>query len=236
MKSKLFEAALGDFVQRALLEEAASIGFFLPPSPAGEQASSTEDGSCCAFKGPARKQMGVLRTNCLDCLDRTNVFQWFFCWFWLKQLLRQNRLDDFLIPVPAKSKKAQKERPRRRRVLPAVLTETAWCASLSLGCTDIATLAHAPLGAGLFRSCAGERSAVSLCVVMGGVSEGSASEGSAASDLLRQGSHAWRAGERLAAGRPSGGSSASSPRIESDSVVLRDVVKQLWADQARALL
>lgn len=63
-KAKVYEAALGEFVQEELLMSAAAIGFFCAP--------------CEGCGGPAagKKQQGVFRTNCLDCLDRTNVFQW----------------------------------------------------------------------------------------------------------------------------------------------------------------
>ncbi|OEH75493.1 endonuclease exonuclease phosphatase family related protein [Cyclospora cayetanensis] len=90
-KSKAYEAALGDFVQRELLASAAAIGFFCSPC---EEAGGAAAG---------RKQEGVFRTNCLDCLDRTNVFQWFYCWFWLTQLLRESRYEAFLLPVTSRS-------------------------------------------------------------------------------------------------------------------------------------
>merc|ERR1719491_1607219 len=34
---------------------------------------------------PRRWQAGVLRTNCLDCLDRTNVVQFYMTWAWLRK-------------------------------------------------------------------------------------------------------------------------------------------------------
>ena len=64
MKAKAYETALGELVQRELLSAAASIGFFCCPC---EVAGGAAEG---------RRQEGILRTNCLDCLDRTNVFQW----------------------------------------------------------------------------------------------------------------------------------------------------------------
>lgn len=43
-------------------------------------------------------QSGVIRTNCLDCLDRTNAFQWYMCWTWIMRFLQERGLDMFLIP------------------------------------------------------------------------------------------------------------------------------------------
>ncbi|PHJ16349.1 endonuclease exonuclease phosphatase domain-containing protein [Cystoisospora suis] len=148
VKSKAYEAALGEFVETRLLDAAAAIGFYLEPSrryrkkrqacvmkqrqgrgdargatSKGEffchddirqgtprsASRRTEDETEGSGEGTEKaeneaadrghKQRGVLRTNCLDCLDRTNVFQWYFCWFWLNQHLRANHFDSFLLPV-----------------------------------------------------------------------------------------------------------------------------------------
>ena len=40
------------------------------------------------------KQSGVVRTNCLDCLDRTNVFQSKVCLRVFEELLKQQFLAD----------------------------------------------------------------------------------------------------------------------------------------------
>ncbi|KAF7456257.1 Phosphatidylinositol phosphate phosphatase [Cryptosporidium felis] len=34
-----------------------------------------------------QRQKGVLRTNCLDCLDRTNALQWYVAWTWFVDLI-----------------------------------------------------------------------------------------------------------------------------------------------------
>lgn len=46
---------------------------------------ATEDAatSCCVQAAPRRRQQGVLRTNCFDCLDRSNAFQYQVAWEWL---------------------------------------------------------------------------------------------------------------------------------------------------------
>lgn len=41
-------------------------------------------------------QKGCVRTNCLDCLDRTNALQWFLCWSWIAQCLTERGLRLFL--------------------------------------------------------------------------------------------------------------------------------------------
>jgi SacI homology domain len=40
-----------------------------------------------------RKQRGVLRTNCMDCLDRTNVCQSSFAWYMLEAQLKEEGID-----------------------------------------------------------------------------------------------------------------------------------------------
>lgn len=44
-----------------------------------------------AASGPRRWQAGVLRTSCLDCLDRTNVVQFFVTWSWLRAFCQKYR-------------------------------------------------------------------------------------------------------------------------------------------------
>ena len=65
MKAKAYESALSGFVEAELMSAAAAVGFFCCP--------------CAAAGGfaAAEQQQGVIRANCLDCLDRTNVFQWY---------------------------------------------------------------------------------------------------------------------------------------------------------------
>ncbi|PFH32959.1 hypothetical protein BESB_081580 [Besnoitia besnoiti] len=115
VKSKAYDAALREFVEANLLEPAAAIGFFLEPSRqfrkkqlwrraraargGGDSAAARECGAETEEADAGHRQQGVLRTNCLDCLDRTNVFQWYFCWFWIVQHLRANHFDTFLQPV-----------------------------------------------------------------------------------------------------------------------------------------
>jgi hypothetical protein len=60
--------------------------------------SSTLDGfgSSISADGESpvsRRQNGVLRTNCMDCLDRTNVCQSFFAKYMLDQQLREQGFD-----------------------------------------------------------------------------------------------------------------------------------------------
>ncbi|XP_053991917.1 uncharacterized protein LOC128883508 [Hylaeus volcanicus] len=57
------------------------------------EKSSTSDASNIQY------QEGCLRTNCLDCLDRTNAFQWFICWDWIHQYLVERNLGHFLQPA-----------------------------------------------------------------------------------------------------------------------------------------
>ena len=40
-------------------------------------------------KRPAKRQRGVLRSNCIDCLDRTNVVQGFIARHHLEAVLRE---------------------------------------------------------------------------------------------------------------------------------------------------
>lgn len=48
---------------------------------------------------PRRWQRGVLRTNCLDCLDRTNVVQFYVAWAWLRAFCwRYSALHGMLEP------------------------------------------------------------------------------------------------------------------------------------------
>eukprot|EP00927_Polykrikos_kofoidii_P077100 TRINITY_DN74086_c0_g1_i1.p1 TRINITY_DN74086_c0_g1~~TRINITY_DN74086_c0_g1_i1.p1 ORF type:complete len:1190 (+),score=209.24 TRINITY_DN74086_c0_g1_i1:163-3732(+) len=50
---------------------------------------------------PQQWQAGVLRTNCLDCLDRTNVVQFYVAWFWLRNFFRSRvALQPFLEASP----------------------------------------------------------------------------------------------------------------------------------------
>ena len=39
-----------------------------------------------AADAPSRRQTGVVRTNCFDCLDRTNILQYQLAWRWLLRL------------------------------------------------------------------------------------------------------------------------------------------------------
>jgi len=49
-------------------------------------ASSSDSGP----PEPRRWQAGTLRTNCLDCLDRTNVVQFYVAWTWLRGICQQH--------------------------------------------------------------------------------------------------------------------------------------------------
>eukprot|EP00922_Rhytidocystis_sp_ex-Travisia-forbesii_P039242 GHVS01058395.1.p1 GENE.GHVS01058395.1~~GHVS01058395.1.p1 ORF type:complete len:1152 (-),score=117.00 GHVS01058395.1:1462-4917(-) len=82
VKARGFEESLSEFIEKELLDAASKCGFF------------------CT--GDKRYQKGVLRTNCLDCLDRTNVFQWYFCWVWLAHFLRQYKMEIFQRPIKRK--------------------------------------------------------------------------------------------------------------------------------------
>jgi len=62
-----------------LLEE---LGPFLKRS--GHLDATTENPAEKGGAEPRRWQSGVLRTNCLDCLDRTNVVQFYVAWSWLR--------------------------------------------------------------------------------------------------------------------------------------------------------
>ncbi|SJK86373.1 inositol-1,4,5-trisphosphate 5-phosphatase [Babesia microti strain RI] len=41
------------------------------------------------------KQKGCIRVNCLDCLDRTNAFQWCYGWVWLIRILESIPLTGY---------------------------------------------------------------------------------------------------------------------------------------------
>ncbi|CDJ53625.1 hypothetical protein EBH_0058270 [Eimeria brunetti] len=74
MKAKAYESALGDFVERELLDAAAAVGFFCCPCEAAAAAAAAPGTSpAAAAAAAAKRQDGVIRANCLDCLDRTNV-------------------------------------------------------------------------------------------------------------------------------------------------------------------
>eukprot|EP00928_Gymnodinium_smaydae_P098114 TRINITY_DN9049_c0_g4_i1.p1 TRINITY_DN9049_c0_g4~~TRINITY_DN9049_c0_g4_i1.p1 ORF type:complete len:794 (+),score=119.69 TRINITY_DN9049_c0_g4_i1:370-2751(+) len=56
---------------REIADTVRQVGFF--------EARQAQDGS----RKPISKQQGVIRTNCFDCLDRTNLFQYQLAWEWL---------------------------------------------------------------------------------------------------------------------------------------------------------
>lgn len=80
VKQQGFEPAMHNFVQ-SLRSEINRYSHFAVAGSAG---------------GVISKQKGVFRTNCLDCLDRTNAAQWFICWNWLSSYLAQRGLRSLL--------------------------------------------------------------------------------------------------------------------------------------------
>eukprot|EP00917_Polyrhabdina_sp_WS-2016_P023853 GHVP01051582.1.p1 GENE.GHVP01051582.1~~GHVP01051582.1.p1 ORF type:complete len:904 (+),score=114.22 GHVP01051582.1:823-3534(+) len=44
-----------------------------------------------------RRQNGVCRTNCMDCLDRTNAMQWFIAWRWVSRLIHSYSLQSLIL-------------------------------------------------------------------------------------------------------------------------------------------
>ena len=62
---------------------------------------TTSESLAASDSEPWLCQTGVLRTNCLDCLDRTNVVQFYVAWDWLhKFCLKHEALRGLLAPRP----------------------------------------------------------------------------------------------------------------------------------------
>lgn len=78
-----------DAVYRDIAAQVEGLGFFI---------GSGKGSTTCIGK---RRQLGVLRTNCFDSLDRTNLLQYQVTWMWLSSYIRQQpELQSF---VPAMS-------------------------------------------------------------------------------------------------------------------------------------
>ncbi|SBT30751.1 inositol-phosphate phosphatase, putative [Plasmodium ovale wallikeri] len=99
VKNKSFEDAMNDFINKVLLKEIKNVSFFMEPTrevhgnDVGRCIGSSATGECSAL------QNGVFRTNCLDCLDRTNVFQYYYTLFFILYVLHVSKNDIFLRPV-----------------------------------------------------------------------------------------------------------------------------------------
>ncbi|KAJ1604441.1 putative phosphatidylinositol phosphate phosphatase [Cryptosporidium canis] len=117
VKSQGFESALNEFVSALARDLGGRVGYFhgvFPDPNAGSRPTSSprkgpEPVSFANlldlddFEADVRhpetesgpegelvikmRQKGVLRTNCLDCLDRTNALQWYVAWTWFVDLI-----------------------------------------------------------------------------------------------------------------------------------------------------
>ncbi|KAL8272502.1 hypothetical protein Esti_003625 [Eimeria stiedai] len=212
-RSKAYEAALVDFVQESLLPLASVIGCFCGP--------------CDAAGGAAvgRMQQGVIRTNCLDCLDRTNVFQWYYSWFWLTQLLRECRYDAFLLPV--KSRKLL-------TVSSAPLGSGPW---LSVG-KEGGPFPSSQVALILGDADRGGQQEQQLLLQRNG-SSSSGGVGSFNAAAIVSSSFTGRDGGGLGKQKSGGGGFSNSAeerdKCAEETFVLKDVFKKMWADQGDSI-
>eukprot|EP00914_Ancora_sagittata_P008496 GHVO01016597.1.p1 GENE.GHVO01016597.1~~GHVO01016597.1.p1 ORF type:complete len:1224 (+),score=235.49 GHVO01016597.1:109-3672(+) len=95
-KMKGFETALNEFMMSIVLASSSS-GFFSSGQYWKERHSLDTDRpkDSPPPDDTVRYQDGVIRTNCLDCLDRTNAFQWFYGWSWLQQIMHEKKVHAY---------------------------------------------------------------------------------------------------------------------------------------------
>ncbi|CAA9986124.1 inositol-phosphate phosphatase, putative [Plasmodium knowlesi strain H] len=102
VKNKSFEDAMNDFINKVLLKEIKNVSFFMETSKTVIQDGANTNNSSSnnvTQNHPCVFQNGVFRTNCLDCLDRTNVFQYYYTLFFILYVLHVSKNDIFLKPV-----------------------------------------------------------------------------------------------------------------------------------------
>ncbi|ANQ05787.1 Inositol phosphatase [Plasmodium coatneyi] len=102
VKNKSFEDAMNDFINKVLLREIKNVSFFMETSKSVNQDGANTNSSSnnnVEQDHPCVFQNGVFRTNCLDCLDRTNVFQYYYTLFFMLYVLHVSKNDIFLKPV-----------------------------------------------------------------------------------------------------------------------------------------
>ncbi|CRG98025.1 inositol-phosphate phosphatase, putative [Plasmodium gallinaceum] len=91
VKNKSFEDAMNDFINKILLKEIKNVSFFIEPLRCNDNVIRTNNSY--------NFQNGVFRTNCLDCLDRTNVFQYYYALYFILYILHISKNENFLNPV-----------------------------------------------------------------------------------------------------------------------------------------
>ncbi|CRG98389.1 inositol-phosphate phosphatase, putative [Plasmodium relictum] len=91
VKNKGFEDAMNDFINKILLKEIKNVSFFIEPLRNNENSVN--------INNSYNFQNGVFRTNCLDCLDRTNVFQYYYALYFILYILHISKNEMFLNPV-----------------------------------------------------------------------------------------------------------------------------------------
>ncbi|UKK00367.2 phosphoinositide 5-phosphatase [Theileria orientalis] len=86
------------FVLDELLDHFNNIGFFDEEKHLNwlKNTSMTHKEDSNGSKGQSIRglQKGILRTNCLDCLDRSNIFQWIASWVTVHMILNSRSKDN----------------------------------------------------------------------------------------------------------------------------------------------
>eukprot|EP00923_Selenidium_pygospionis_P032156 GHVN01056810.1.p1 GENE.GHVN01056810.1~~GHVN01056810.1.p1 ORF type:complete len:1948 (-),score=268.81 GHVN01056810.1:549-6392(-) len=192
------------------------------------------------FHTSHRTQMGVLRTNCLDCLDRTNAFQWYVAWAWIQQLLASRGMSDALGQCHRQSICVASDRPsglsefiawRSIGTKGVDLTRTVINSSMTgvnAAQSHVAHWATSPSGSSVYLSgsIGGKPIQQRDFVLSGG--DGGRSDGG-----HRSGGSGYRNGGSRGGVYGSSTSSGGDP-LESEIAtidLMKDLVSKMWADQ-----
>ncbi|ETB60466.1 hypothetical protein YYC_02750 [Plasmodium yoelii 17X] len=99
VKNKSFDDAMDSFINNVLLKQIKNVSFFVEPINNENNRHRKRPHIRSKHNESYIFQDGVFRTNCLDCLDRTNVFQYYYSLFFILYILNVSKNDNFLNPV-----------------------------------------------------------------------------------------------------------------------------------------
>ncbi|SCM19963.1 inositol-phosphate phosphatase, putative [Plasmodium chabaudi adami] len=103
VKNKSFDDAMDSFINNVLLKQIKNVSFFVEPINNENNMHRKSTDSSSQSNESYIFQDGIFRTNCLDCLDRTNVFQYYYSLFFILYILNVSKNDNFLNPVKKSS-------------------------------------------------------------------------------------------------------------------------------------
>ncbi|CAD2105893.1 hypothetical protein YYG_01109 [Plasmodium vinckei petteri] len=103
VKNKSFDDAMDSFINNVLLKQIKNVSFFVEPINNENSRHQKNTDTCNKPNESYIFQDGIFRTNCLDCLDRTNVFQYYYSLFFILYILNVSKNDNFLNPVKKSS-------------------------------------------------------------------------------------------------------------------------------------